>query len=156
MSASIIVAMNKDRVIGKGGTLPWHLPADLRHFKDQTLGHSLVMGRKTYESIGRPLPHRQTIVMSRTMEPIEGVTIVRSLPEAMGAATGHVYIAGGGDIYRQAMAFSEVSTIIVSHVDVAVEGDDVVRFPEIDPDEWEVCYSSPRVGFRVEWYRRQH
>ena len=116
---SLIVAMDKNRLIGLNGNLPWKIPEDLRHFKQTTLGHTVVMGRKTFESIGRPLPHRENIVISRTLPPTEGVTVVRSFSEALEKATNDVFIIGGADIYAMAMAV--VDELVVTHIEEETE-----------------------------------
>lgn len=98
-----IVAMAANRVIGRDGTLPWHYPEDLKFFKRTTLGHPILMGRTTFESIGRPLPGRQNIVLSRTLEPREGITVIRSVSElptvCPDAAT--IFIIGGAQVYAE-------------------------------------------------------
>ncbi|HZI02759.1 MAG TPA: dihydrofolate reductase, partial [Archangium sp.] len=103
---SAIVAMATNRCIGRANTLPWRLPADLKRFKQLTMGHTLVMGRKTYESIGRPLPGRTTVVVTRQRDYApEGVQVAHSLEQALELARGdEVFIAGGADLYQQAMA----------------------------------------------------
>ncbi len=100
--------MARNRVIGAQGKIPWHLPVDLKFFKTHTMGHVLIMGRRTYESIGKPLPGRETIVVSRTMPPTCGVTVVRSLAEIDSSAFQRqgrtLFIAGGGEIYSQTIS----------------------------------------------------
>ncbi len=98
-----IVAMSSNRVIGRAGKLPWHYPEDLKFFKRTTLGHPILMGRATFDSIGRPLPGRQNIVLSRTMEPREGVTVIRStaeLPQLCGA-NDTVFVIGGARVFEE-------------------------------------------------------
>lgn len=98
-----IVAMASNRVIGRDGTLPWHFPEDLKFFKRTTLGHPILMGRTTFESIGRPLPGRQNIVLSRTMEPREGITVIRDVAE-LNAESGDaqtVFVIGGAQVYAE-------------------------------------------------------
>ncbi len=133
---SIIVAFDRNRGIGAANDLLWtrDLPADLRHFKEVTTGHSIIMGRKTYESLGRPLPNRQNIVISRDVESVEGFTVVRSLDEAYDAATSDdVYIIGGGQIYQ--LALDTVDQLLVTEVDESFAAE--VFFPEIDPATWQ-------------------
>ncbi len=136
---SLIVAVAKNGIIGTGGTMPWHITEDFAHFKAVTLGHSVIMGRKTYESIGRPLPRRRNIVITRNTElSIEGCQMASSLEGAMAMCEGEdeVFIIGGGEIYRQAMPLAD--KLYITHVGVEVEGD--TRFPDIDPEVWhEVC-----------------
>ena len=103
----ILVAMTDDRIIGRQGELPWDIPEDLALFRRLTVGHTLVMGRKTFESIGRPLPQRTNIVISRSMPPMEGVIVCPDFSSAVERACqggGKVYFIGGREIYRQALA----------------------------------------------------
>lgn len=133
---SLIVAVAKNGIIGTGGTMPWHITEDFAHFKAVTLGHSVIMGRKTYESIGRPLPRRRNVVISRNQTlRIEGCEMAASLEEAITMCEGEeeLFVIGGGEIYRQAMPMAD--KLYITHVDVVVEGD--TRFPEIDPVLWE-------------------
>ncbi|TAL14487.1 dihydrofolate reductase [Patescibacteria group bacterium] len=133
---SIIVAYDKNRGIGAANDLLWtrDLPADLRHFKEVTTGHSIIMGRKTYESLGRPLPDRQNIVISRDLEPVEGFTVVRSLDEAYQMATSDdVYVIGGGQIYE--IALDTVDQLLVTEVDEAFNAE--VFFPATDLNVWQ-------------------
>lgn len=118
---SLIVAMDKNRLIGLNGNLPWKIPEDLRHFKQTTLGHTIVMGRKTFESIGRPLPHRENVVISRTLPHTEGVTVVRSFAEVLrfNSETKPLYVIGGADIY--AMAIAVADELVVTHIEEEVE-----------------------------------
>jgi len=97
-----IAAASLDRVIGKDGDLPWRLPDDLKWFKKITSGHTILMGRKTWASLGRPLPNRRNVVLSRTMEAVEGMEVIRSLDEleAIGLS-GEVFVIGGGELYAQ-------------------------------------------------------
>jgi dihydrofolate reductase len=120
---SIIVAMSQNRVIGKDGRLPWRLPEDLQRFKRLTLGQTLLMGRKTYQSIGHPLPGRQTIILSRNADfCAEGCAVVASLEEGIASAqTDDLFICGGGEIYRQALPLAE--KIYLTELLREVEGD---------------------------------
>lgn len=97
-----IVAMSSNRVIGRDGTLPWHFPEDLKFFKRTTLGHPILMGRTTHESIGRPLPGRQNIVLSRTLAPREGITVIREVAELADvcAPDATVFVIGGAQVYE--------------------------------------------------------
>lgn len=136
----IVVAVSRNGVIGREGDMPWRLPSDLKHFKAVTMGKPIVMGRKTFESIGRPLPGRANIVISRTSGPIEGVEVVRSLDDAIAlgrrraveAGADAVAVVGGGEIYAQAMPLADA--LHVTHVEAEIEGD--TRFPAIDPTLW--------------------
>ncbi len=135
---SIIVAIGNNNVIGKRGAgLLWKLPADLKHFKDTTMGHPIIMGRKTFEAIGCPLPGRQNIVITRQPDfKAEGVTVVASLDSAL-VASGYtlnpVFIIGGGEIYAQALHLADKLYVTEVHHDFP-EGD--VYFPAIDKNIW--------------------
>lgn len=126
-----IVAMTSDRVIGKAGMLPWHMPEDLAFFKRTTSGHPIVMGRKTFESIGRPLPKRRNIVLTRdTTWSAPGVEVIHR-PEDLDALPdleSRVFIIGGSEIY--AAFLSTLDELLVSHVYASHEGD--TRFPEFE------------------------
>lgn len=128
MIISMIAAMANDRIIGKDNQMPWHLPADFAWFKRCTMGKPVVMGRKTYESIGRPLPGRENIVISRDASlVIEGVTTVTSIEEALSAAgdVEEVMIIGGGTIYQACL--EKAHKLYVTHIDAQVDGD--TQFP---------------------------
>jgi dihydrofolate reductase len=124
----LIVAIAKNRIIGIDGKIPWHHPADLKRFKAVTTGHTVIMGRNTYASIGRPLPNRRNIVVTRT--DIPGVECVRSLDQAFQAVEGEAWIIGGAKMYEEALAKAHV-------IDVTFVPDDIapvpqaVYFPEI-------------------------
>jgi dihydrofolate reductase len=135
---SLIVAMDEQRGIGFQGRLPWHLPADLKRFKSLTMGHHLIMGRKTYESIGSPLPGRTMIVVTRnpSYQP-DGCMVARSLETAlefarMGMET-EVFIIGGGDLFEQSIDLAD--RIYMSKVHTSLPAD--VYFPDISTDEWQ-------------------
>ncbi|MFE8601962.1 dihydrofolate reductase [Archangium violaceum] len=135
-TVSAIVAMATNRCIGRDNTLPWRLPADLKRFKQLTMGHTLVMGRKTYESIGRPLPGRTMVVVTRQRDYApEGVQVAHSLELALELARGdEVFIAGGADLYRQAMP--HVRRLYLTRIDRDYEGD--TFFPEVDLSGWKL------------------
>jgi len=135
MIISIIVAMDRKGVIGLEGDLPWRLSADLKHFKAITMSKPLIMGRKTHESIGRPLPGRENIVLTHAKEfEDESCTVVHSLEEALRAAgdVDEVMIMGGSGIYDQVLA--RATRLYLTEVHADVKGD--VYFPEFDKDEW--------------------
>jgi dihydrofolate reductase len=128
-----IVAMTAGRVIGRDGTLPWHLPGDLAFFKRTTTGHPIVMGRKTYESIGRPLPKRRNIVLTRDPSwSAPGVEVIHQPAELnrLPGLDGRVFIIGGSEIY--AAFLPQTDDLLVSHVFEEHEGD--TRFPEFGAD----------------------
>ena len=132
---SLIVAISQNRVIGRENKLPWHLPDDLKYFRRITKGNPVIMGRKTYESIGRPLPQRQNIVVSRDPSYVaEGCEVVNSLEQALKAADTEkeTFIIGGAELYRQSLEF--VNRIYLTEVHASVEGDSF--FPELDK-EWQ-------------------
>jgi dihydrofolate reductase len=135
MHISLIAAMDRNRVIGRDAGMPWHLPADLAHFKKTTLGKPIIMGRKTFESIGRALPGRQNIVISRQAGlEMPGCERVVSLESALSSAKGReAMIIGGGEIY--ALAMPVASQLYITEVDTLIE-DGEVWFPVIDPDSW--------------------
>jgi len=128
---SIIVAMAKNRVIGKENDMPWHLPADLQHFRQKTLDKPVIMGRKTYESIGRPLPKRHNIIISRNSDyKVESCDVVGSLDEAISVAgdVDELFIIGGGFLYEQTV--DQADKFYLTFIDLAVDGD--TFFPEYD------------------------
>ena len=133
MIVSIIVAMAENGVIGKDNDLPWRLPADLKHFKQTTTGHSIIMGRKTYESIGRPLPKRRNIVITRNAEwKAEGVEVANSLAAAleMCREEKEVFVIGGGSIYALAFEENLVDKAYVTLVHEEFEGDTYFELPD--------------------------
>ena len=135
----ILVAFDENRAIGKNNELIWHLPADLKRFKSLTTGHVIVMGRKTYDSIGKPLPNRTTIVISRNPDlQIEGVICTCSMEEAILKAKSlsreEIFIVGGAEIYKLSLAVAD--QILVTQLHDIFEGD--TFFPEIVADQWEV------------------
>ena len=135
MKVSLIAAMAKNRTIGLDNALPWHLPADQRYFKAKTMGHSLVMGRRTFESIGeRPLPGRKTIVVSRRRDYAPpGVEVAHSLDEALARAEGEeVFVAGGEEIFREALP--RAHRLYLTRIERDFPGD--TFFPEFDESAW--------------------
>lgn len=135
MIIALIVAVAKNGVIGAKGKLPWHLPADLKHFKRLTMGHSLIVGRKTYEAIGRPLPGRRMIVISRRQKHSrDGVIVAPSLETALSHCheEERVFVGGGAQIYSLALPLA--MELFLTRIDCTVDGD--ARFPSIDEDEW--------------------
>jgi dihydrofolate reductase len=124
-----IVAMAENRVIGNAGTIPWHLPEDFKFFKATTMGHAILMGRKTYESIGKPLPGRENIVLSRTMPETPGITIVRSVEEIQEPTDGRdLFVIGGEEIYR--LLLPRIQELYVTKVPLQIEGD--THFPDFE------------------------
>ena len=133
----MVVAMTPDRVIGLDGDMPWHIPEDLKHFRRVTMGHAIIMGRVTHESIGRALPGRQNIVITRQQDAdFEGCDVVNTLESAIDmareAGDAEPRVVGGGAIY--ALALPLATKLFLTEVDMAVAGD--TFFPAYDPDEW--------------------
>ena len=138
MEKCIIVAIADNNAIGKDNALLWHISEDMKFFKRTTTGCPVIMGRKTFESIGRPLPKRTNIVVSRGFDAPKGIIVVGSLSEAYTVADGsyeRCFVIGGGQIYAQALA--DADRLIVTHVHTVIEDADTY-FPQIDPSVWEV------------------
>ena len=132
---ALVVAMSRNRVIGVDGGLPWHIPEDLKHFRRVTLGHAIVMGRKTWDSIGRPLPKRRNLVVTRQEDlALGGAEVFHSLEAAIEAARrdDEPRIVGGATLYEQALP--KATRLLITEVDRVVEGD--VLFPALDPEHW--------------------
>ncbi len=157
---SIIAAMAEDqRVIGVSNTLPWHLPEDLKHFRKMTSGHPILMGRKTYESIGRPLPKRENIIITRnTNYQANGCVIKHSLEEAIAhcSNSGEVFIIGGAELYKQALSIADrmyLTEIIIQPPDsflITFEGD--AHFPEFSNAEWTITdETKPKVAKNISY-----
>lgn len=139
MTVAIVVAVAENGVIGADGGLPWRLPTDLQHFKAVTMGGPVIMGRKTWESIGRPLPGRRNIVITRNGDAqFDGAEVARSLAGAMSMAKagtgGEIHVIGGGAIFAEALPLAD--RLYVTHVKAKVEGD--TFFPQIDENIWQV------------------
>lgn len=133
---SIIVAIAQDGVIGVNNTLPWHLPEDLKRFKALTMGHHIVMGRKTYDSLGRLLPGRTTVIVTRNQNyHVEGALIAHSLPEALSKCTDddEVFLIGGAELYQTGLALAD--KLYITEIDLEVEGD--AHFPPIPHSEFQ-------------------
>ena len=155
---TLVVAMDAERGIGVDNQLPWHLPEDLAHFKRVTLERPIVMGRKTFDSIGRPLPKRRNIVVTRNRDwSYEGVEVASSLEEAIAlAGNGPSSIIGGAQIFNESMPLAD--RMIVTHIDAVYRCD--TFFPEIDPAVWTVTAceehtSSDGVAFSFVTYEKK-
>lgn len=134
---SLIVAHADDGVIGLNNQLPWHLPEDLKRFKQLTMGHHIIMGRKTYESLGRLLPGRTTVIVTRDRAyQVEGAKVVHSLPEALAACHGdpEPFLIGGAEMY--ALGLPDVTRLYITRVSMQVEGD--AFFPALDMAQWQL------------------
>ena len=136
---SILVAMAKNRVIGKNNTLPWRLSADLKRFKQLTMGHHIIMGRKTYESIGRPLPGRTSVIVTRQPDyQVPGAIVVGSIAEALKVCNEEKdmnqesFVIGGAEIYQQALELCQ--RMYITEIQQEFDGDTL--FPEFNPQEW--------------------
>jgi dihydrofolate reductase len=141
MTVSLVVAASTNNVIGRDGGLPWHLPDDLRHFKRITTGKPVIMGRRTFESIGRPLPDRHNIVMTRAPDyAAEGCDVVSSVAEALDVAgdADEVMVIGGGQVYRDFLPRAD--RIYMTRVQAEVQGD--TYFPEIEGNAWRLVSSA--------------
>jgi dihydrofolate reductase len=154
-TVTLVAAVAANGVIGRDGGLPWHLPDDLRHLKRLTRGHVLVMGRRTFDSIGRPLPERTTIVVTRQPDwRAEGVLTAAGVPEALTRAAevdDQVFVLGGEEIFR--LALPEADAMVISEVDARPDGDTV--FPPVDWAAWRVVSREPYDGFEVVTYIRR-
>lgn len=142
MSWSLIVAMDKNGVIGKNNSLPWKLPRDLEHVKTITTGSTIIMGRKNFESIGRPLPNRRNIILTRNRNySVEGCEVYHSVQEVLDVChdSEDVFVFGGGEIYRLFLPY--VSTMFVTRIHHEFDGD--TYFPSINEKEWKlICAQS--------------
>lgn len=149
MRVTLVAAVADNGVIGNDGDIPWRIPADFAHFKALTLGHVLVMGRATYDSIGRPLPGRTTIVLTRDPQwAVDGVLVASSLDEALhlaAALPGEVYVAGGAGVYTHALAHAHAQ--VLTEVHLSPEGD--TRYPDFDRDQWVETRREPHLDAEV-------
>lgn len=150
----LVAAYAQNRVIGAGGAIPWRIPEDFAHFKATTLGHTLVMGRATYDSIGRPLPGRTTIVVTRDPQwSADGVLVAHSFPEALALADelpGDVMVAGGAQVYALALPYATHQ--VLTEVHRSVPGD--TYYPELDPAQWRETAREDHPGWSFVWLER--
>lgn len=151
MAVTIVAAVARNGVIGRAGGLPWHMPEDLARFKELTMGGTLVMGRRTFESIGRPLPGRRTVVLTRRSGwSAAGVDTAASLPDALEmAGEGEVYVVGGAEVYRQALDVADA--LEITEVDREPDGDTL--FPEIPPS-FRLVHREPGEGLAFTRWER--
>lgn len=152
MMISLIVAMANNRVIGNAGTMPWHLPEDLRWFQQQTMGHYLLMGRRTFESIGAPLSGRHTIVVSRNPHfRAEQCPVAADIDSALALVPedGRLFVCGGAQIYRQTLPLAH--RLYLTLLELEVEGD--TWFPEFDEGDFEQIYLQRGDGKIPHWYK---
>ena len=153
-TVTMVAAVAENGVIGGDGDMVWHIPEDFAHFKATTIGHTLIMGRTTHEGIGKPLPGRTTIVLTRDPSwSAEGVRVAHSIEEALELADtlkGEVMIGGGAAVYEAAMPYADVQ--VLSEIPLAPEGD--AHYPAFDPSEWFEERREQRNGFAIVWWRR--
>ncbi len=152
MTITVLAAVGANLVIGQGGEMPWHLPEDLWHFKAVTMGHTMVMGRKTFDSIGRALPGRRTIVITR--QPgwhAPSVEVSHSLAEALAlAGPADVFVVGGSEVYREAMPYAD--QMLLTEVEQSPEGD--AYFPAFTSGDWRETAREPHNGYAFVTYDR--
>lgn len=139
---SLLVAMDRNNVIGFENDMPWHLPNDLKYFKEKTTGHTIIMGRKTYDSIGRPLPNRKNVILTRqTTEFPNDVEVIHNIEEIYEWQKSHpneeLFVIGGGDIFKQVLPFAD--RLYITKIDEAFEGD--TFFPEFSLSDWKLTTS---------------
>jgi dihydrofolate reductase len=162
MDISLIVASTRQGVIGKNNSLPWHIPEDLKYFKEKTLGHPIIMGRKTYDSIGRPLPRRNNLVISRQSElKISGCEVFPSLSTSLEFAKTNlnaqeIFVIGGAEIFKQALSFA--TKLYITWVEKNIEGDIVL--PQIDFTQFKLSFDEAHLDaplpFRFCLYEKTH
>ncbi|MBD1400370.1 dihydrofolate reductase [Pelovirga terrestris] len=158
MIIALIAAMDRNRTIGHAGKLPWHLPADLQWFKRHTMGHTLLMGRRTFEAIGHPLPGRRTIVLSRKPDyQAPGCMVATDIAAAIATAkpAEQLFVCGGGEIYRQTL--DQAERIYLTELDIEVSGD--TFFPEFDEDAFKIVLQEHQVEpfhYRFSLFQRKH
>ena len=150
----MVAAVAHNGVIGLAGEIPWRLPEDLKHFRSTTTGHIVVMGRRTFESIGHPLPHRTNIVLTRQPDwSAEGVFVARSVEEAIAMAQefdGDIMVIGGAEIYQAAMGLADVQ--VLTEVHQSPDGD--THYPAFDKAAWTETKREPHDGYAFVWWER--
>jgi dihydrofolate reductase len=153
MTITVLAAVGANLVIGSKGEMPWHLPEDLAHFKATTMGHTMLMGRKTYDSIGRALPGRRTIVITRQVGwHAPSVEVAHSLPEALAlAGPADLFVVGGSDVYRQALPLAD--EMLLTEIEQSPEGD--TFFPAFDAADWQETSRQAHDGFAFVTYIRR-
>jgi dihydrofolate reductase len=159
---SIIVAMDRNRVIGKGGVLPWNLPSDMAHFQKITMGHPIIMGRKTFQSIGKALPGRTNIVMSRRKDTYApGCIVVKSVEDAIwlgkmseggDGEDDELFVIGGGEVYREFLSIAD--RLYITQVKAEIDGD--THFPEVDWTKWLEVSRSPGTKDAMNPYEHEY
>ncbi|MGJ9414082.1 dihydrofolate reductase [Aeromicrobium sp. CF4.19] len=157
MTVTLVVAVGANGVIGRDGDMPWPRTGDQRQFKELTTGHPIVMGRSTYESIGRPLPGRTSIVLTRDPQwHADGLEVAHSLTDALTLASDHddeAFLIGGAQVYSQALAEGLVDRMVITHVQQTVDGD--AWFPELDWSAWSEVAREAHDGYDIATYDRR-
>ncbi len=151
---NIIVAMAKNRVIGKNNKVPWNIPDELLHFKKLTTGNTVIMGRKTFESIGKPLLHRNNIVISTSLPPTKGIDVCASIDEGIMKAKMYgkdIFIIGGAQIYEQTISLA--GKMFISYVKKEYDGD--AFFPEFDENDWHIEKKEDHSEYEMVVYARK-
>lgn len=152
---TIIVAIGNNYVIGKEGWMPWNIPEDLRHFKEKTLNHTVVMGRKTFDAIGRPLPRRRNIVVTRDPRwHFDGVEVIDDFElflQRNQKSDNEIFIAGGAQIYQVALPYAD--KLIISHIDTEIDGD--TFFPKWDRTKFDLIETVEYTDFSVKTYQKK-
>ena len=150
----MVAAVARNGVIGLAGDIPWSIPEDLKHFRSTTKGHTVLMGRATYESIGHPLPYRTNVVVTRQPDwSADGVLVAHSVEEGVELAStldGDVMVIGGGEIYREAMQLATHQ--VLTEVDLEPEGD--THYPDFDRAQWTESRREPHDGYAFVWWER--
>ena len=160
MRIVIIVAIAKNGVIGKvNGEMPWHVKEDFQHFKKTTMGFPIIMGRKSFESMGKPLPGRENIIVTRNTNlkyDFDGIKILYSLQDAVDYSKSlnkdKIFITGGGEIYNQSISFAD--EMIISHMKFDVVGD--VKFPDFNVEDWKIISREEKEEFEIVTYLRRN
>ncbi len=151
-SIALIAAVDRNLAIGSRGQLPWHYPADLKHFKALTFGHAILMGRKTFDSIGKPLPGRRNLVLTRTPFEREGVECFATLDAALAAVSGKLWVIGGGEIYAMCLPYAE--HLALTRIPLTISDADA-WFPAFSESEFECTSRDAAEGLLFEhWQRR--
>lgn len=151
---SIIVAMTKNKVIGNELKIPWHISEDFKHFKQTTLNSVIIMGRKTYESIGKPLPQRVNIVVSKTLEKSPDFELANSFEEAIKIAKGFnkkIFLIGGSSIYKEGLKHAD--ELIISWIKKDYPGN--IHFPKFNEDDWIETKAKEHDEFTIRWYKKK-
>lgn len=150
---TIVAALSSNGIIGADGKLPWHNKEEIQHFKQLTTGKTVIMGRKTFESIGKPLPNRRNIVVSKTLKNIENAEIYTTIEEALSKVktSDETFVIGGSEIFEQTIELAD--KMYLSHITKSFKGD--VHFPQFNKNQWEVVENKKYNGFKIAIYVRK-